>query len=366
MDPRIAKMADVLVNYSTGVKPGDWVVIQTGFPGEPLAQACAESVLRAGGNPSVMFASEEIQEATLRMSNDEQLGFISPLQRLIIEDADVSIGIMAPRNTRAMANADPAKMALRNKAGEPLTDIMWRRMGSGEYRWTFAAFPTSAGAQDASMSLHAYEDFVYSAGLLGEPNPAAAWQALAERQQRVIDWLAGKSEVHITGPGTDLTLSVAGRTWINDSGHFNFPGGEVFTAPVETSVQGEIQFTFPAFLAGREVTGVRLVYSDGVVTEATASGDEPFLREMLDMDAGARRIGEFAIGTNPGIQQFTKNTLFDEKIGGTLHMALGRSIPGTGGENVSALHWDMVYNLRDGAKVTVDGELLSQDGEFCI
>lgn len=216
------------------------------------------------------------------------------------------------------------------------------------------------------MSLHDYEEFVYGAGLLFEPDPVQAWKNLAARQQAIINWLSDKQTIHITGPGTDLTVSVAARTWINDTGHENFPGGEVFTGPIEDSTQGVIQFTFPAFYQGREVTGVRLAFERGVVVEATATSDEDYLNKMLDMDAGARRLGEFAFGTNPGIQTFTKNTLFDEKIGGTLHMALGRAYPETGGENVSALHWDMVYDLRGGSEVTVDGKAFSRNGEFCI
>jgi aminopeptidase len=216
------------------------------------------------------------------------------------------------------------------------------------------------------MSLRAYADFVYGAGLLSEPDPVAAWQKLKDRQDRLIEWLQGKSAIRITGPGTDLSLSVAGRTWVNDDGHFNFPGGEIFTGPVEDSVNGEIRFTYPGFYGGREVTGIKLVFRDGSVVDASAQTDQAFLDQMLDMDEGARRLGEFAFGTNPGIQQFTKNTLFDEKIGGTLHMALGRSYPETGGVNESALHWDIVFDLRQGGEVMVDGEQFSKDGVFQI
>jgi aminopeptidase len=366
MDPRLRKMADVLVNYSVGAKPGQWIAIQTPIPGEPLAVACTEAILRAGAHPSVFFASEEVQEARLRLSNDDQLTFIAPTARLLLEQADATIAILAPRNTRSLSGIDPQQMAKSSKAMQVLGELQMTRTADGSFRWTIAAYPTPAGAQDANMSLRAYEDFVYGAGLLDEDDPIAAWRALAQRQQQLIGWLEGKREFHITGSGTDLRLSVEGRTWINDDGHFNFPGGEIFTAPVEDSVEGTIQFNFPAFYGGREVTGVRLVYRGGRVVEASATGDEAYLLQMIDLDENARRLGEFAIGTNPGIHDFTKNTLFDEKIGGTLHMALGRSIPGTGGENQSALHWDMVYNLRDGAEITVDGQLFSRNGEFAV
>ena len=366
MDPRIQAMADVLVNYSVEVRRGDWVVIQSGMLGEPLVDACVRSILKAGGHPFVWFHSEGVQETMLHEASDDQLRFIAPAITAMVEQADASIAILAPTNTRALTGTDPSRTALQSKAMEPLMETFMTRSASGDLRWTIAECPTPAAAQDASMSLRDYEDFVYGAGLLNEPDPVAAWRGLGERQQRLIEWLQDKETVHIIGPGTDFTVSTAGRTWINDEGHKNFPGGEVFTGPVEDSAQGVIQFTFPAYLRGREVTGVRLVFERGAVVDASASSGGDFLDQMLNMDQGARRLGEFAFGTNPGIQNFSKNTLFDEKIGGTLHMALGRSIPETGGTNMSALHWDMVYNLREGAEVTIDGQPFSRNGEFCI
>jgi aminopeptidase len=188
---------------------------------------------------------------------------------------------------------------------------------------------------------------------------------LIERQQELIDWITPRNVVRITGPDTDLTVKIGGRTWINDEGTFNFPGGEIFTGPIEGATEGHIAFTFPAFLNGREVTGVRLTFKDGKVVQADADSGKDFLHAMLDMDEGARYLGEFAFGTNYGITRFTKNTLFDEKIGGTLHMALGRSYPDSGGQNMSALHWDMVFDLKE-AEVTVDGETFSRNGEFVV
>jgi aminopeptidase len=366
VDPRVQAMADVLVNYSVNTKPGDWVVIQSSLLGEPLAVACVQAVLRAGANPSVVFGSDEVQETFLREANDEQLHFISPLNRQVIEQANATIRILAPANTRTLSRADPRKMAAMNKAMEPLLETYMQRSASEDLMWTIGVYPTRAAAQDAGMSLRDYEEFVYRAGLLDESDPVAAWKQLGDRQDQMIDWLKGKKTVHITGPGTDLTVSFEGRTWLNDDGHKNFPGGEIFTGPVEDATEGYIQFTYPAFLAGREVPDVRLVFERGKVVDATAARDEGYLHQMLDMDEGARRLGEFAFGTNYGIQDFTKNTLFDEKIGGTLHMALGRAYPETGGTNLSALHWDMVYNLREGAEVTVDGELFSRNGEFMV
>lgn len=366
MDPRVEALAAVLVNYSLSVKAGDWVVIQSPILGEPLADACTKAVLEAGGHPSNLFSSEIISETTFRTANDEQLQFISPLTRAIFEQADARIAILAPRNTRALSGVDPSRMSISSQAAKPFQELMMQRTAEGTFRWTISAYPTPAAAQDANMSLRQYEDFVFGAGLVSEPDPIQAWKDVGERQTRLVDWITPRKDIHITAPGTDLRLSVEGRTWLNDDGHKNFPGGEIFTAPVEDSVQGVVEFSFPAFYSGREVQGVRLVFKDGVVTDASARGDESFLHEMLGMDDGARRLGEFAFGTNPGIKQFTKNTLFDEKMGGTLHMALGAAYPESGGKNMSALHWDMVLDLRRDAEVTVDGELFSKNGEFQV
>ena len=366
MDSRLKSMADVLVNYSIGVKPGDWVVIQSPILGEPMVDACVRSVLEAGGHASPQLTSEVISETQYLYAGEEQLGFISPMSRIMYDQADSRISILAPRNTRGLSSVDPAKMAIAARAAEPLLETMMRRTSDGSFKWTIAAYPTPAAAQDANMSLRAYEEFVFGAGLLHTPDPVAAWKELGARQQRLVDWITPRKNIHISGPGTDLRLSVEGRTWINDEGKKNFPGGEIFTAPVEDSVQGVVQFTFPAFHGGREVPGVRLVFEDGRVREATSKADQGFLDQMLSIDDGARHLGEFAFGTNMGIQTFTKNTLFDEKMGGTLHMALGKAYPECGGTNKSALHWDMVYDLRNGAEVTVDGELFSRNGEFQV
>jgi aminopeptidase len=366
MDPRVEKMADVLVNYSVGVQPGQWVVIQSPILGEPLALACMRAVLKAGGNPTVMFTSEDSAELLYTEGTEAQLSFVSPLAHVLAEQVDARISILAPRNTRALSAVPPENSVIVSKAHEGLLETSMRRTAEGTYHWNLAAHPTPAAAQDAGMSLRAYEDFVYGAGLLYEDDPVAAWRGLRDRQQRLIDWLRGKREVHVTAPGTDFRVSIEGRTWLNDDGGKNFPGGEIFTGPVEDSAEGEVSFTFPAFYGGRQVDGARLVFRAGRVVEASATTNEDYLHHMLDTDDGARRLGEFAFGSNAGIQTFTKNTLFDEKIGGTMHMALGRSYPETGGTNVSAIHWDMVCDLRQDAEIRVDGELFSKNGQFQI
>ncbi|GAC1322501.1 MAG: aminopeptidase [Chloroflexota bacterium] len=365
MDPRVEKMAHVLVNYCLAVKPGEWVSMNSELPGEPLVVACAEAILKVGGHPTAQLQSDAMNETLLYQGNDDQLAFTSPAARVVFDQADKIINIRAPQNSRSMSGVDPTRIAIRNKAMQPLMETYMHRFIDA-YKVVITEFPTYAAAQDAGMSLRQYENFVFDAAQLNHADPMAAWRSMGERQQRLVEWLQDKSEVHISGPGTDLTLNVAGRTWINDDGHLNFPGGEVFTGPHEGATQGTISFNLPGYYQGREVTGVRLRYESGKVVDAGAVGDEEFLLQMLDMDEGARRLGELAFGSNYNVQKVTKNTLFDEKIGGTLHMALGRSIPQTGGQNMSAVHWDMVFNLRDGAEVTVDGALFSQNGEFKV
>ena len=249
------------------------------------------------------------------------------------------------------------------------TDIMktfLQRAARGEMRWTYALFPTNAYAQDAEMSLGEYEDFVYNACLGDINDPVGYWRQFSAWQQKIVDWFEGKKEVHITAPETDLYLSVEGRTFINCNGHENIPDGEVFTSPVEDSINGHVFFSYPSIENGREVSGIRLWFENGHVVKATAEKNEKFLLETLDTDEGARRVGEFAFGTNRGINRFTRQILFDEKINGSFHLALGAAYPETGGQNESAIHWDMICDMRQGGKVEVDGQLIYQNGKFLI
>ncbi len=225
-------------------------------------------------------------------------------------------------------------------------------------------YPTHAAAQDADMSLDDYEDFVYHAGRLDADDPVSEWEALGESLARLARWLGGKRVIRVVGDGTDLTLGVEGRTWIPCDGRENFPDGELFTGPVETSVEGRVRFSYPASFAGRRVTGIELAFAGGEVVSATATKGAEFLDEMLAMDEGARRAGEFSFGMNDAVARFTGHTLFDEKIGGTMHLALGASYPESGGTNRSALHWDLVCDLRSGSEVYADGELVYRDGRF--
>jgi len=301
-----------------------------------------------------------------KYASDEQLDFVSDVDRQLIEQIDVNIGVWTETNTKALTNVDPAKQARFSAARRPLNERFMERAARKELKWTGTAYPTQAFAQDAEMSLREFEDFVYGAALVHLPDPVAAWKAISKEQQKLIDWLVDKQQVRLVGPDTDLSLSIKGRRWENCDGHENFPDGEIFTGPIEDSVNGHVRFTYPACYGGREVEDVRLWFEAGKVVKATAAKNEAYLLAMLDLDEGSRYLGEFAFGTNQGIQRFTKNTLFDEKIGGTVHMALGAGYPETGSANKSAIHWDMVCDLRQGGEVWVDGRLFVKDGKFQI
>ena len=364
-DPRLEKLADVLVNYSAPVKPGDLVRL-TGAPvAEPLLTALYRAAIAAGGHPRVSIAPDECAEIKLREGSDEQLKFEDPVTQYEIERIDVSIGCFSQNNTKSLTSVDPARQALVGQARKRYFDTFLGRAAEESLRWAGTQFPCQSSAQDAEMSLAEYEDFVFRAGLLHLDDPAAAWREVSKRQQRVVDYLNGKSEVRFVTPaGTDLTVGTSGRTWLNCDGHENFPDGEVFTGPIEDATEGVVCFSFPAVHGGREADGVRLTFKAGKVVDATAEKGRDFLVAMLDQDAGARILGEIALGTNYSIDRYTKNTLFDEKIGGTFHAAVGAAYPETGGTNQSALHWDMVCDLRQGGEVYVDGQLISRDGRF--
>ncbi|HEX7078280.1 MAG TPA: aminopeptidase [Candidatus Eisenbacteria bacterium] len=365
-DPRVDQLADLLVNYSVAVRPGDKVAVQGSTAAEPLLKAVYAAVLRAGGNPTVTAVLPGMDELLYRYASDEQLQHVPPPFRLIVETYDALIAIMGATNTKALSNVPPGKMVLNQRAMGEVQRTFMKRAATRELRWVGTLFPSNAYAQDAEMGLGEYEDFVYGACLPDRDDPIGHWRRFSAWQQRIVEWFRGKKEVRVVGPETDLSLSIAGRPFINCDGKANMPDGEVFTSPVEGSVEGHVYYTYPAIYRGREVTGVRLWLEKGRVVKATAEKNEEFLLRTLDVDAGARGVGEFAIGTNPGVTRFMKQTLFDEKIAGTFHMALGASIPESGGTNESAVHWDMVCDLRGGGEIRVDGELLHKNGKFAI
>jgi aminopeptidase len=364
-DPRLDKLAEVLVRYSTGVRRGELVSLHGPMLAEPLIVALYRQVLRAGGHPVIYMAPEICAQIMLQEGSGEQLGFVNPLDLREVEAVDVAIHVMAPENTRALTNTNPSKQAVRSKARRPAMEIFLRRAAEQSLRWVATQLPCQASAQEAEMSLADYEDFVFGAGMLDRPDPAAAWQTMSERQARAVSFLNGVRELGFrTSSGTDVRVGTEGRTWINCDGHENFPDGEVFTGPIEDATEGVVCFDFPAVHGGREVQGVRLTFRAGRVVDASAAKGEEFLLHMLDQDQGARVLGEVAIGCNYAITRHTRNTLFDEKIGGTFHLALGAAYPESGGKNQSALHWDMVCDLRRGGRIEADGRLISENGRF--
>ena len=365
-DQRAEALAKILVRYSTRVEKGDVCVIQGTTTAEPLVQAVYEEVLRAGGLPVMQLTTDGAAAAFYDLASEDQLDWVAPTARWTAENADVRIAIMADANTRELSRADPRKQARAQKARKPIMDTAMRRSAEGEYRWAVTLFPTHAYASEAGMSLADYESFYYDACLATEGDPVTAWERQSDQVKRLAEWMQGKEEVHIEAPGTDLTLNASGRTWIPCVGERNMPDGEFFTGPVEDSTDGEVAFSFPATYGGREVSGVRFRFEGGRIVDASAEQGEEFLHEMLDTDPGARRLGELGVGTNFGIATGTKEILLDEKIGGTVHMAIGMSYPETGGVNDSAVHWDMVCDLRRGGSITVDGTELQRDGKFLV
>ncbi|HEV2998238.1 MAG TPA: aminopeptidase [Solirubrobacteraceae bacterium] len=365
-DVRVARLAEVIVRHSTAVRPGELCSIEGESAAENLIQAIYEEVLRADGHPVVLMSPERAQAAFFALASEEQIDHVSPVARQLTEEADVRIRVLASSNPRELSEVPPERQVRRQRASAPLMERVMARSAAGELRWALCQFPTNGYAAEAEMSLSAYEDFLYRACLCHLEDPVAAWRSQADEVRRLAAWIEGREEVHIQGPGTDLRLSIAGRHFVAADGRHNMPDGEFFTGPVEDSAEGEITFHLPTTFGGREVAGVRLRFHEGRVTDAGAERGEELLHEMLDSDPGARRLGELGIGTNFAIDRGTRSILFDEKIGGTVHLALGRSYPETGGVNESSLHWDLICDLRQGGTLVVDGEELQRDGAFRV
>jgi aminopeptidase len=366
IDPRMKKLADVLVNYSVKVKPGELTVVTGEVSALPLLREVYIKVLQAGGNPVPLLLDDEITESNRLYSSDEQIKWVSPLETLLYVDADVFISVRSTINTRALTNIDPAKEQKRIAARREIREAYFNRSASGELRWVLTQYPTPAYAQEADMSLREFEDFVFRTTYCDLDNPVEEWQKVHDRQEELINWLKDKKTVEVRSPNAELSLSIEGRTFMNADGTINMPSGEIYTGPVENSCNGWVKFTYPAVREGREVEGVYLEFKDGKVIKASAEKNEEFLLSQLDVDKGARYLGEFAIGTNYGIDRFTKNILFDEKIGGSFHIAVGAGYPQTGSVNKSVIHWDFICDIRKDSEIKVDGELLYKDGQFMI
>jgi aminopeptidase len=366
MDARIQKLAKTLIHYSIGLKKGQLLKIQGEAVAMPLIKAVFEEAVRTGAHPYVQVRVPDNEETLLKMGSDAQLEYISPVTKVEANKIDALVAIWGTENTKYLSGVDPKRQALARKSKGSLVKKMFKRIADKSLSWVGTQFPTLADAQEGGMSLAEYEDFVYGAGHVDKGDPVKHWKKVAKEQARLIRILNRIDRLHVEAEGTDLKMRVKGRKWINCAGTENFPDGEIFTSPLENTVEGRIRFSFPACYMGREVEDVRLEFKKGRVVKESAGKDEDFLKAMLGTDKGARSVGEFAIGTNYDIKRFSKNILFDEKIGGTCHMAVGASILEAGGKNHSAIHWDMICDLKKGGRITADGRVIYRNGKFTI
>ncbi len=366
-NPLIEKYARVLVDYSTAVKKNDLVIIYArGYDAQPLVKEIYKQCLIKGANPIVRTSMEGLAETFIKYASDEQLEYVDEMSKIEVDKADVMIFIGAPSNIKNMAKADSAKAAKRSRAVHPILSKRLERSAKGDMRWVIADYPTNALAQEANMSLDEYSEFLINSCYLDLENPTQKWIEIDTEQKRIADILNKTSKLRIVGNQTDISFSTEGRTWVPCSGNMNFPDGEIFTSPVENSANGKIYFDFPQNYHGSTSKEVYLTLENGKVVEAHAEIGNDFLQNMINLDGGARFVGEIAIGTNDRIQNVTGNILFDEKIGGSIHMALGASYPEAGGKNQSGLHWDMIKNMKQNGKIYADDKLIYENGKFII
>ncbi|MCK4758241.1 MAG: aminopeptidase, partial [Thermoplasmata archaeon] len=326
-DPRIEKLAKLVVNYSIYCKKGDEVLIAAPTIAEPLALEMYREVLKAGGHPMMMSSFSRANEIFFEEAKDHQIKHVSDVRKLIYKSFNGLINISADSNTRALSGVPPKKLAMQSAAMTEIRDIFMTRGAAKELKWCGLAYPTNAAAQEASMSLTEYEDFVYSACMVDKRDPVAAWKKMHNDQKGMVSYLNKVKELQFYGEDTDLKMSVKGRNWVNSDGTHNMPSGEVFTAPIENSVNGTIRFSFPGIYMGKEIENISLEFKKGKIVKAKADKGEELLNSLLAIDDGAKMLGEVAIGTNTGIKKFTKKILFDEKLGNTIHMAIGAAYP---------------------------------------
>ncbi|HUV31564.1 MAG TPA: aminopeptidase [Acidobacteriota bacterium] len=366
MDPRVTRLAKLLLNYSLRLKKGQLLKIQGEIATLPLIKAAYEEAVRIGAHPYTDIIVPDNREILLKHGSDNQLGYVTPMSKVEVNRIDALLAIWGSENTRYLSGVKPRRQVLMQRARKPYLTKLFKRSAEGSLRWVGTLYPTLADAQQAELSLTDFAEFVYRAGHLQAADPAKHWKKVQKEQTRLGRILDRVDRIHVRTSGTDLKLRAKGRKWISCHGTQNFPDGEIFTSPIEDSAEGRVRFSYPSVYAGREVEGVELEFRRGRVVRESADKNLRYLTEMLNMDTGSRRLGEFAVGTNYDIKRFSKNTLFDEKIGGTFHMALGASIPEARGKNKSALHWDMVCDLKKGGEIIADGKVIYRNGKFTI
>lgn len=359
-DDLLKRWADLLVDYCLGVRAGETILIGSEWEARPLVEACYKAVVLRGAHPLIRLDLPGLPEFFLSHANEAQLLHLPTTAVHEAETVDARIRISAESHTSAMTGVDPRRQAMLDRAREPL------RRASRKKRWVLTQYPTLAYAAEAAMPPDDYEAFVASAMFLDQADPVAAWKDLGQRQAGLVTFMTEIKTVRIEAAETDITLSVAGRTWINSDGKRNMPSGEIFTGPIEDSARGKIRCGFPVCRDGRRLEGIALEFDGGTVVSAKAEQGEDYLLSMLDLDPGARRLGELGLGLNAGIQRFTGSILYDEKIGGTVHLAVGSSYPETGGRNESALHWDFIVDTRAGGRITADGSVVMEDGVWRV
>ncbi len=364
-DSRITKLAQVMVHYSLALKPGQQVLIRTHPLAEELTLAVYEEAIKAGANIFLLPSTPCTDEVFFKYASDTQLDYVSPVSKLVYETFDAHLNIWSEHNPHALSGIEPNRMARVSKARAGLQKTFMDRSAKGELRWCLTVYPTQAMAQEADMGLLDYREFVFGAMMLNEPDPVAFWKQVGQDQKKLVGWLKGHDKVVLKGANVDLQMSIKERVFIPCDGQLNFPDGEIFTGPVEDSVNGWVRFKYPAIEYGQEVTDIQLWFENGRVVKESASKNQELLSSQVNSDAGARTLGEFGIGTNYGITRFTKNMLFDEKMGGTIHLAVGAGYPESGSKNESGLHWDMLCDMND-AEISVDGELFYQNGKPVI
>ena len=363
-DARVEKLAQILVEHSAEIKPGDRVAIEATTAAQPLVRALCAAILERGGYPHLLLDLPDQDEILFAHAKDEQLDAIPTFRKLAYEQFESRIRIHSDTNPRALSSVDPARQRRHQKASASILEMQMRRGADRSFKWVTTLFPTEGYAIEAEMSLSNFEDFVYRACHADQANPVAYWNKVEASQKKIIDRIEGHDQVVLRGPNVDLSLSINGRKFLNAAGKSNMPDGEVFTGPVEDTLNGFVRFSYPAIYSGVLVEGVELTFSNGKVTQARAEKNQAFLMEMLESDTGARYVGEFAIGTNYEINRFSHNILFDEKLGGSFHMALGAGYPETGSHNKSIIHWDMICGMQKDAEILLDGEVVYKNGKF--
>jgi len=363
MNPLLKKYAHLLVNYCVSLKPNEKVLIKSTTLAEPLVREVYRAAMNAGAFAEIQLDIREQQRIIIDCANDEQLHHISPLYKQAMETFDAYIYIRAPYNLRELASADVERQRIRKQAHSDVMKTYFKRTATLDMKRTLCQYPTVANAQEAGMSLEEYEHFVFNACNLFYNDPIEQWLKVRKYQQVIVDLLNNRQKVRYRNPHFDISFSTKGRTWINSDGQTNMPSGEVYTSPVENSVNGTIHFSLPAIHGGVEVEDVTLWVKEGEIHKWEAKKGQKYLDKVFQIP-GARRFGEAAIGTNKNIQRQTNNILFDEKMGGTIHMAIGQSYLQTGGKNQSSIHWDLITDMTNGGEIFADDELIYNNGEF--